>query len=262
MPVRLRLQTSDAPAPHLDLDPNLSLEDVLEELAEVDGPVALRARGALADATLVEAVVRLHREAADITLLVGSSRIAARLERALPGSGGRWTGTLPSGARLVLAEGDILAVPVAAIVNPSNRWLRLGAGVSGAIARAADPTLQRELTRLAGREGIASGDGVMTAAHGVAGVEALIHVNAVSGEAAVVEQATVRAVELARAAGLASVALPLLGTGTGGLDVPDGVDAMLRALRRMSGADLEIWLVVWSDAVFEVARSRMGDGMG
>lgn len=237
--------------------PDLTFEDLeaeLEDWAEGDPPLQVGAREPLADRPILAAAAALHRGPVPVVLRVRAEAVRRRVEQALPGSGGRRLLALPGGARLVLAEGDIIAMPVDAIVNASNRMLRLGAGVSGAIARAAQPSLQAELTARAGADGIPPGEGIQTGPHGIPGLTGLIHVNAVSGSAAVVASAATRALALAEEAGFRSLALPLLGTGTGGLSVDAGLAALAEALEvwaaRRSGALDEVWVVVWSDAVF------------
>ena len=242
------------------LNRELTLEDLqaeLEDWEEEDAPLLVGARSPLADVPVLSAAAALHRGQAPVVLRVRSQAIRSRVLQALPGSGGRRTYSVQEGCRLVLAEGDIVAMPVDAVVNASNRMLRLGAGVSGAIARAARPSLQAELTSRAGADGVMPGHGVLTGPHGIAGLSGIIHVNAVSGSSEVVRSAACHAFELADKAGFRSLAIPLLGTGTGGLSIADGLDALADSIAtwpsKCSGTLNEVWVSVWSDAVFEQA---------
>lgn len=124
-------------------------------------------------------------------------------------------------SRIEVVEGDLLDQPVEAIVNPWNRnvipwWLLLPQGVSGAVRRRAG----REPFRQLGRMGpIRLGEAVATTA-GRLPFRAIIHVAGInllwrSSEASI-RTATRNAVALAGRLGLHSIALPLIGAGTGG----------------------------------------------
>ena len=142
-------------------DSDLTFEDLeaeLEDWVEGDPPLQVGAREPLADRPILAAAAACPRPRAGGA--PGARRAVRRRGAALPGSGGRRLWPCP-GAQLVLAEGDIV-MPVDAIVNASNRMLRLGAGVSGATARAAQPSLQAELTARAGADGIPPGAGIQT----------------------------------------------------------------------------------------------------
>ena len=191
---------------------------------------------ALADAALSEVAAALAPLSGQVTLLVGTERAARTLRARLPGSGGRATFDLPGGRSLVVVESDITEMQVAAIVNATNGSLHLGAGVSGAMKRRASPSLQAELYLLAGEAGIGAGEVVITGAHRLPHVSAILHANAVSGDPDVVETATIGSLELAHRHGLESVALPLLGTGTGGLDVAVAARRMVAGVRRWAAA--------------------------
>jgi len=265
MPITsVELRTSASPPAAITFDPELSLEEVLEELQEWPvatpgaAPCRIDARVALADATVLAAVAALAKQPVHTVLMVRSEAVRARVLRSIPGSGGRLEVPLPDGRTLVISEGDLLSVPVDAVVNASNDRLRLGQGVSGAIRQAARPSLQEALDRLFVAEGpLRSGRAVWTGAHGIRHLRGLIHVNAIAGTAEAVEHGSLAAIHLAHTRGLASIALPLLGTGTGALPVEEGLAAMFRALTQWSvegsGSLQRIWLVLWSDPVYYAA---------
>jgi O-acetyl-ADP-ribose deacetylase len=264
--VSVEVMPTTGAAEHLSFDPELGLEDVLAELDEwspADAPCVVEAHQSLMDATILQAAARLHRLSTPVILRVRSQGVRDRVRRALPGSGGRRVTALGRGRELIVAEGDILAMPVDAVVNASNRMLRLGAGVSGAVARAARPSLQMELTRRAGRDGLLPGAGILTGPHGIAGLGGIIHVNAVSGAPDVVRRAAQAALRLAEESGYASVAIPLLGTGTGGLTVEAGLQALAEACGAWSTGEASslssVWVVAWSDPVYELALEAFGD---
>lgn len=121
-----------------------------------------------------------------------------------------------------VVDGDLLDQPVEVIVNAWNRntipwWLLLPQGVSGAIKRRGGTTPFRELRRH-GR--MALGQAIETSA-GTLPLRAIIHVAGIDdfwrGSEATTRACVRSALELAVGRGLRSVALPLIGSGSGGL---------------------------------------------
>lgn len=130
-----------------------------------------------------------------------------------------------------LVVGDLLDQDVQVIVNPWNRniipwWLLLPQGVSGAIKRRAGLAPFRELATTGA---IPLGGAVLTGA-GDLSYEAIIHVAGISmlwrsSERSI--RGSVRsALALARDEGFRSMALPLIGAGTGGGD-EEAVQALI-----------------------------------
>lgn len=71
----------------------------------------------------------------------------------------------PSGAKLILLQGDITKVPADALANAANSRLAGGGGVDGAIHRAGGPAIMRELDLIrASSGGCPTGGAVATAA--------------------------------------------------------------------------------------------------
>jgi len=138
-------------------------------------------------------------------------------------------------AEVWLCRGDITELEVDAIVNAANNQGWLGSGVAGAIRRAAGDDVEREAVAQAPWP---LGDAVRTGPGRLArrGVKAILHAAALApGEpatAAAVGGATEASLRLAAAEDLASIALPALGTGVGGLDYASCATAMGGALRR------------------------------
>jgi O-acetyl-ADP-ribose deacetylase (regulator of RNase III) len=143
--------------------------------------------------------------------------------------------------------GDLLDRNVEAIVNAWNRnmipwWLLLPQGVSGAIKKRGGYAPFRELARVGPMR---TGDAVVTGA-GRLQFRAIIHVAALtmwwrSSEEIVrrcVRNALLRATEHR----FASVALPLIGAGTGGLD-PDRVRQIIIDEARASDYDGRVVVV-------------------
>ncbi len=130
-----------------------------------------------------------------------------------------------------IVDGDLLDQPVEVIVNAWNRnvvpwWLLIPQGVSGAIKRRGGHAPFRELAR---HGPIPLGGAVCTGA-GKLGFKAIIHVAGIdltwrSSERSI--RASVRsALAVAEREGFASIALPLIGAGTGG-GSPTQVQAFL-----------------------------------
>ena len=126
---------------------------------------------------------------------------------------------MPVAPRIV--EGDLLDQDVDAIVNSWNRnlipwWLLLPSGVSGAIKKRAGTAPFREL----GRHGLLPLGGAVLTGAGRLPHKAIIHVAGIgllwmASEHSV--RASVRnALAVATAAGLGSIAFPLIGAGVGG----------------------------------------------
>lgn len=125
--------------------------------------------------------------------------------------------------RVEVVFGDLLEQPVAAIVNAYNRniipwWLLIPQGVSGAIRRRAGTQPFRELAR---QGPIPLGEARLTSA-GKLPFEAIIHVAGIDMTWRASERSIRGSVQsslrVVREAELASVALPMIGAGTGGRD--------------------------------------------
>ena len=118
-------------------------------------------------------------------------------------------------------EGDLLAQDVEVIVNAWNRnvipwWLLIPQGVSGAIKRKAGYAPFRELGKMGA---IPLGGAVATSA-GRLPFKAIIHVAGINmlwiATERSIRSAVRNAIELAKTRGFSSIALPLIGAGTGG----------------------------------------------
>ncbi len=135
-----------------------------------------------------------------------------------------------------VVEGDLLDQPVEAIVNAWNRntipwWLLLPQGVSGAIKRRGGTAPFRELRRH-GR--MALGEAVVTPA-GRLPFRGIVHVAGIDdlwrGSEGAARRSVRNAVRAAEAAGFASLALPLIGSGSWGLTPERSEQAILEELQ-------------------------------
>jgi O-acetyl-ADP-ribose deacetylase (regulator of RNase III) len=123
-------------------------------------------------------------------------------------------------SRLELAQGDITAQEVDAIVNAANSALAGGGGVDGAIHRAAGPTLMRE-TREQFPEGCPTGQAVATEAGDLKARFVFHAVGPVwrggnAKESVLLASAYRRCLELAVERDCSSVAFPAISTGVYG----------------------------------------------
>jgi O-acetyl-ADP-ribose deacetylase len=123
---------------------------------------------------------------------------------------------------LRVVDGDLLSQSVEVIVNPWNRniipwWLLLPQGVSGAIKRRGGLQPFREVSK-AGP--IPLGGAVATSA-GRLPFKAIIHVAGISilwrASQRSIQSSTRNALAKAAELGVASIAMPLIGAGTGGI---------------------------------------------
>lgn len=144
-----------------------------------------------------------------------------------------------------VVEGDLLAQRVDVLVNAWNRnviprWLLVPQGVSKAIKTAAGPAPFRELAR-EGRMPL--GSAVLTTA-GRLPHRGIIHVAGINlrwrATEASIRDSTRNAVTLAQQQGYQSIALPFIGTGSGGFPEDRAQDIMRGSV---AAATLDVRLV-------------------
>jgi O-acetyl-ADP-ribose deacetylase (regulator of RNase III) len=120
--------------------------------------------------------------------------------------------------KVVIRMGNIVFANTNAIVKASNTLLKLGAGVSGAIATATRPGLQEEMCAMAQKRNLAEGDAVITGSFGLPCLY-IIHAATARGSANAVQTALRNVFRICNEENLSSVAIPALGTGTGALPI-------------------------------------------
>lgn len=132
---------------------------------------------------------------------------------------------------LIICDGDLLDQEVQVIVNAWNRniipwWLLLPQGVSGAIKRRAGVLPFRELAK---KGSIKLGEAVETGA-GKLPFRSIIHVAGISmwwrSSEEAIRSCVHSAMRIAKAKGYQSIAFPVIGSGTGGVDQAGAVSLM------------------------------------
>ena len=144
--------------------------------------------------------------------------------------------------KIEVIEGDITSLKVGAIVNAANSSLMGGGGVDGAIHRAAGPALLEECLKIAAqRRNIPggpcpTGDAVITGA-GKLQAQRVIHTvgpvwrDGSQGEPELLASCYRKSLELAREAGLDSVAFPNISTGVYGYPRDKAARVAIAAVR-------------------------------
>lgn len=142
--------------------------------------------------------------------------------------------TFPSGQKVQLAQGDITAERVDAIVNAANSYLAHGAGVAGAILRKGGRVIQEESRQWVMDHGPVSHSEPAYTHAGDLDCKFVIHAVGPrwgEGDEPAKLQAAVRG-SLARAEqlGLTSIAFPAISTGIFGFPLPLAAQVMLTEL--------------------------------
>ena len=138
-------------------------------------------------------------------------------------------------ATLEIVQGDITALPVDAIVNAANEYLKHGGGVAAAISRKGGPTIQQESDALIEKLGpLSTGEAVITGG-GKLPARFVIHtVGPVWSEHSPAEaddllrKAVRNSLALAEEKGLKSIAFPAISTGIYGFPIDRAARLLLR----------------------------------
>jgi O-acetyl-ADP-ribose deacetylase (regulator of RNase III) len=132
---------------------------------------------------------------------------------------------------LEIAEGDLAAETTDAVVNAANNAFWMGSGVAGALKARGGQAVEAEAMA---QGPVEPGQCVITSG-GRLPARYVIHA-AVMGQdlqtsAALIDQATRNALQLAAARQLASAAFPAFGTGVGGFPLAECAQVMIEAIR-------------------------------
>lgn len=176
----------------------------------------------------------------------------------------------PSGARLVLLQGDITKIAADAIANAANSGLMGGGGVDGAIHRAGGPGIMRELDAIRAAEGgcptgsaVATSAGRLPARHVFHAVGPVWRGGAM-GEAELLAGAYRACLRLAEEHRAATLTFPSISTGVYGYPVEQAAVVALRTvaehLQAGGGVLREVTFVLFDArtmAAFETALAGL-----
>jgi O-acetyl-ADP-ribose deacetylase (regulator of RNase III) len=150
-------------------------------------------------------------------------------------------------ATIELAQGDITALDVDAIVNAANEQLQLGAGVAGAIRRRGGPSIQEECDRLGGcptGSAVVTGGGQLSAKWVIHAVGPIWHGGGESEEmllASAVRAALKRADEV----GARSVAVPAISAGVYGFPLARAAELSIGVARSFAAEARSVSRIVF-----------------
>jgi O-acetyl-ADP-ribose deacetylase (regulator of RNase III) len=168
-----------------------------------------------------------------------------------------------SDARIEIHPGDITKLQVGAIVNAANERLAPGGGVCGAIHRAAGPELARECAAIGHcptGEARITGGYALPADHVIHAVGPVWHGGG-EGEAEQLAGCYRMSLDLARDAGLKSIAFPAISAGIFGYPIDRAtrvaVDTVHAWLRENDGLERVI-LCVFGAEVERAYRAALG----
>ena len=142
---------------------------------------------------------------------------------------------MPSSApeRIAVVEGDITALDVDAIVNAANRHLEAGAGVCGAIHRAAGPDLAKACARVGG---CPTGEARLTPGFKLKARHVIHAVGPIwqggdKGEDSLLAGCYGNSLEIAAESGIRSIAFPAISTGIFGYPLERATGIAIAAVR-------------------------------
>jgi O-acetyl-ADP-ribose deacetylase (regulator of RNase III) len=168
-----------------------------------------------------------------------------------------------SDPRIEIQAGDITKIEVGAIVNAANDRLAPGGGVCGAIHRAAGPELARECAEIGlcpTGEARITGGYELPAKHVVHAAGPVWHGGG-EGEAEQLAGCYRMSLDLAREAGLTSIAFPAISTGIFGYPIDQAtgvaVDTVSAWLKENDGLERVIFCV-FGEEVAQACRRALG----
>lgn len=149
--------------------------------------------------------------------------------------------------KIEVIEGDITKLKVEAIVNPANSYMFMGGGLSLAIKLRGGPAIELEARKKAP---VAVGDAIVTDA-GMLPCKYIIHAPTMERPAMRIPVDNVKlAIEAAlRCAAkheIRELAIPMLGTGVGGLSYSEAARAIITKIKQVKPA-LKILLVGYTE---------------
>jgi O-acetyl-ADP-ribose deacetylase (regulator of RNase III) len=168
-------------------------------------------------------------------------------------------------ATIELAQGDITALDVDAIVNAANEELQLGAGVAGAIRRKGGPSIQEECKRIGGcatGSAVVTGGGQLSAKWVIHAVGPIWHGGG-EGEEMLLASAVRAALKRAEEVGAHSVALPAISAGVYGFPMARAAELSIGAARSFAAEARNVSRIVFclfEDSALAAFERAFGEG--
>jgi len=168
-------------------------------------------------------------------------------------------------ARIELAQGDITALDVDAIVNAANESLQLGSGVAGAIRRRGGPAIQDECNEIGAcpvGAAVVTGAGELTARWVIHAVGPIWHGGA-EGEEMLLASAVRAALKRAEEVGARSVALPAISAGVYGFPMRRAAELSIGAARSFAAEARAVERIVfclYDDAALAAFERAFAEG--
>jgi O-acetyl-ADP-ribose deacetylase (regulator of RNase III) len=166
---------------------------------------------------------------------------------------------------IVLAEGDITAQQVDAVVNAANRSLLGGGGVDGVIHRRGGPAVLeacRALRAEAWPDGLPVGEAVATTAGALLARWVIHTVGPVyagtSRDAELLHACHTSCLRVADELGARTVAFPAISTGAYGYPVADAASVAITAVREATTAVEEVRFVLFDTVAFAAFERALG----
>jgi len=168
-------------------------------------------------------------------------------------------------ATIELAQGDITALNVDAIVNAANEQLQLGSGVAGAIRRRGGPSIQDECSQIGG----CSVGGAVVTSGGDLPAKWVIHAvgpiwrGGGESEEMLLTLAVRAALKRAEEIGARSVALPAISAGVYGFPLRRAAELSIGAARSFAADAVAVQRIVfclYDDAAMAAFERAFGEG--
>lgn len=163
--------------------------------------------------------------------------------------------------QIIIEQASILEAGVEGIVNAANSQGWMGGGVAGAIKRAAGRQVEEEAVA---QGPTPVGEAILTSG-GKTRFRGIIHAPTMERPAMRipvdnVRKATTAALRLADTEGFATIALPGMGTGVGGVDHEAAGKSMIDAIRQFSAGRLQqVFLVDIDPAMVKAWRQALAE---
>ena len=160
-------------------------------------------------------------------------------------------------SKFQIVQGDITKMKADAIVNAANNSLLGGAGVDGAIHRAAGPKLIEECMTL---NGCRSGDAKITNGYNLPAKYIIHTVGPVYAgrdiDSKVLESCYTNSLNLAKEKGLHSIIFPAISTGAYGYPAKDATeiafDTVNRWIQENSDYDIDVTMCAYDDKMYRL----------